>query len=200
MIADEQPSQFDWAAAKKRLREAAQSLETADQLTGEESMRLLDRRAVDLARVDESAAESDDLLQVISFQLGDQKVAIPTDYVMELRVLEFVTHIQRAADHFVGITNLSGSVTAIIDLSVLLEIPCHDQPAGKALVVGREEPEFGIAVDRVDHVQTLKRSELISPPVSPHRELMLGMTAAGMLIFAGDQLVESTSLYINEID
>jgi purine-binding chemotaxis protein CheW len=200
MIADDQPSRFDWEAAKERLREVEKSLASSDQLTSEQSARLLQRRAKRLAQVSESPIDTGGTLEVVCFQLGVERIAVAADCVMELVTVDSVTPIPQSAEQFIGITNLRGHVTAIIDLCVLMEIPRDDQPRHQALVLGRDEPEFGIAVDGVDHVRTLRLTELVPSPITAHRELIMGITSDGLLVLAGDQLIDSPSLYINETD
>ena len=200
MVADDKPNRFDWSAAKGRLRRAAESLENAGQLSAEDSTRLLESRAAALSRGEETTEVGDDAMEVICFQLAEQTVAIETDCVKELRPIESITSIPDAPEHFVGITNLSGTITAIIDIASLLSISGNTHSANKALVLGWEEIEFGIAVDQVQNVRILKSTDLISPPPGIHSELIRGITAEGIIVLASEQLIESDSLYINETD
>ena len=172
MIADDEASRFDWEAAKERLRVAEESLSRSDQLSPEQADQLLRKRAADLAHHSDDQVDANDILNVVRFSLGSEDIAMAADYVMELLVLDSVTPIPQSPAHFIGITNLRGQVTAIIDLCVLLEIPREQQVCHQALIVGRDQPQFGIAVDGIDHVTALRRSELVASAVTAHQDLI----------------------------
>lgn len=171
-----------------------------DLLNSEQSARLLQQRAEQLAKSAVQPIEFGDTLEVVCFQLGAERVAVAADHVLELLTIDAVTPIPQSPLHFIGITNLRGHVTAIIDLCVLLAIPREDRKRHQALVLGRDGPEFGIAVDGVEHVSTIRLSELAPPPPTTHRELFMGVTPEGLLVLSGDQLIESSLLTINEMD
>jgi len=172
----------------------------SDQKSPEQSAELLRQRAVQLARVSEKEVDTADLLQVVCFRLGSETVAIPADCVLELLTLDGVTSIPSSAEHFLGITNLRGHVTAIVDLCRLLDLPRENVARHQAIVVGKEEPEFGIAVDGIDQVKMIRRSELFATATATHRELVLGVTSDGLLVFDGEQLLTCESLYIDQTD
>jgi purine-binding chemotaxis protein CheW len=200
MIAGDEASRFDWEAAKERLRAAEESISRSDQLSPAQANQLLRRRADELARADGEEVNSEDVLHVVRFRLGDENIAVAADCVLELLVLESVTPIPQAPPHFIGITNLRGHVTAIVDLCVLLEIPRENRVRRQALILGREETEFGIAVDGIDHVTTLHRSELVGSAMTAHQDLIKGLTADGLLVLDGQGLLDCPALYIDEID
>ena len=200
MIAEDESSRFDWDAAKERLRVAEESLSRSDQLSPEQAGQLLRQRAADLARHGGDQVNADDVLNVVRFDLGGQDIAMAAEYVMELLVLDSVTPIPQSPAHFVGITNLRGHVTAIVDLCVLLEIPREPQVCRQALIVGRDEPEFGIAVDGIEHVSALRRSELVASAVTAHQDLISGLTGDGLILIDAQKLIDCPDLYIDDLD
>ena len=171
-----------------------------DQLTSEQSAILLRERAAELAKVADDDQQTDGLLEVACFLLGDETVAVPTDCVIELLTLDSVTPIPQASKHFVGITNLRGTVTAIVDLCQLMGIPRDRSFRHQALVLGRDEPEFGILVDGVDHVVSLRPDDLVASAITNHPELVLGISPDGLLVFDGKQLLTCPMLMIDEVD
>ena len=122
------------------------------------------------------------------------------DYVMELLVLDSVTPIPQSPSHFIGITNLRGHVTAIVDLCVLLEIPRDQQVCRQALIVGRDEPQFGIVVDGIEHVTALRRSALVASAVTAHQDLISGLTPDGLIVLDAQKLLDCLELYIDDLD
>jgi chemotaxis signal transduction protein len=83
---------------------------------------------------------------------------------------------------------------------VLLEIPREQQACHQALIVGRDEPQFGFVVDRIEHVAALRRSELVASAVTAHQELISGLNPDGLIVLDGEKLIDCPDLFIDDLD
>ncbi|TWU34292.1 chemotaxis protein CheW [Novipirellula artificiosorum] len=193
---------FDWNAAKLRLQEAQQKLDRAEDLSSIDSARVLEARARQLARVPEKVLDSTEVIEVVGFRLGDEMYAVETEFVLELTRPSEITPIPQSEAHFIGLINLRGEVTAIVDLRAFLGIPGKQASNSQILVLGIDRIEFGIAVDAIEHVRILQRADLVEPAavVGGHRELMIGCTHEGLMVFNGEAILSCEELYVDQSD
>ncbi|HEY9045999.1 MAG TPA: chemotaxis protein CheW [Ohtaekwangia sp.] len=59
----------------------------------------------------------------LTFALGEEKFAIPVDYVQEVVELEHVTRVPQAPPYMLGIINLRGRVLPLLDTKMKLGLP-----------------------------------------------------------------------------
>ena len=191
---------FDWDDAKRRLEEAGKTLLDTDSLTPEQSAQVLDERARQLARVPDQTLDNREVLEVVRFRIGSEEFAIGSEYVLELTRPNAITPIPQLEPHFVGVTNLRGEVTTVIDLGKLLGISADDEQKLQVLVLGRDRPEFAIRVSGIEHVVALRRDELLEPMgvAGCYRDLMLGCSKEGLLVLNGEALLGCEDLYVDQ--
>ncbi|GAA5507123.1 chemotaxis protein CheW [Novipirellula caenicola] len=193
---------FDWDAAKRRLEESSKTLLDSESLPSEQSAKILDERARLLARVPTPTLDNREALEVVRFRIGNEEFAIGSEFVLELTFPNAITPIPQLEPHFVGVTNLRGEVTTVIDLGKLLGISVDEEPKLQALVLGRDRPEFAIRVSGIDHVVALRHDELLEPMgvAGGYRDLMLGCSRDGLLVLDGEALLECEELYVDQCE
>ncbi len=191
---------FDWGEAKRRLEEARKSLLDTENLTPGQSEQILNERAQQLARVPKQTLDNSEVLEVVQFRLGGEMYAIGSEYVLELTFPNAITPIPHTEPHFVGVTNLRGEVTAVVDLGNLLGIPSEHEQRVQVLVLGRDRPEFAILVNGIEHVVSLRRDQLLDPigVAGSYRDLMIGCTKEGLIVLGGDALLRCEDLYVDQ--
>lgn len=189
-------------SAQGRLSDLNRELTGDEQLSDEQAERLLRQRARELATVPPSVTDTSQVIDVVRFRLGGDVYAIGTEFVIELTRPNETLPIPQTDSFFLGITNLRGEVTAIIDLCPLLGISHQGDSNPQVLVLGRGKPEFAIAITAVEHVMLLKQNELLEPMgvTGIHAELMLGCTEDGIFVFDGDALLQNESIYVDQVD
>lgn len=195
-------NRFDWESAKQRLVSLRKSLEDIENFSQERSEQILADRAIQLARVPQPSPSTSQVLEVVRFELGTEAYAVATEFVFELSRISKVTPIPQTEPHFVGVTNLRGHVTTIVDIGKFLGVAGNCGQHTQFLMLGREKPEMGIAVAGVGDVTLLRRDELLEPEnvVGIHRELTIGCTGDGRIVFDGRRLLECESLYVDQTD
>ncbi len=140
------------------------------------------------------------MLEVVRFRIGREQFAIATRFVLELRQPESITPIPDIEDHFVGVTNLRGEITTIVDLGRFLGLQSAPQQNTLLLVLGNNKPEFAILVDGLDHVTTMRKEDILQPGggLGNIVDLLVGCTSDAVMILDGDAVLRCDDLYIDQ--
>ncbi|MGM0750451.1 MAG: chemotaxis protein CheW [Bacillota bacterium] len=103
-------------------------------------------------------------LKLIVFQLVDKEYAIPVNQVRSIEKLPYITRVPGTPSYVMGVTNLRGVVTPIIDLRSRFDLPSSDSTEStRVIIVGLEDKEVGLIVDSANDVLDVAR-EMIEPP------------------------------------
>ncbi|MFH1501868.1 MAG: chemotaxis protein CheW [Candidatus Eisenbacteria bacterium] len=107
-----------------------------------------------------------DELTLLSFSLGDEWYAIDVTSVIEVLEMQPVTKLPHLPDHVVGVANVRGSVTSVIDLLRLMRTG-HMEPRLDTRIVVVESGGMvtGLMADEVGAVLTVT-ADSIQPPLS----------------------------------
>jgi purine-binding chemotaxis protein CheW len=114
---------------------------------------------------DKHAATSDELLQLVSFNIGGEEFGVDILQVQEIiRMLE-VTRVPNAPEYVDGVINLRGRVIPIIDLRRRFGMPRKDHDKNTRIVVVELVGQVvGFVVDAVSEVLRIPRSVTEPPP------------------------------------
>ena len=107
----------------------------------------------------DAAAES--VLQLVSFEIGQEEYAIPILAVQEINRMMPITRVPHSPPSVEGVINLRGRIIPIIDLRKRFGItPSSDTADARIVVVevGGDGRVLGFTVDRVHEVLRLDRS------------------------------------------
>ena len=107
----------------------------------------------------------DDMLQLVSFKLGDEEFGVDIMQVQEIIRMQNITSVPNAPEFVEGVINLRGRVIPIIDLRKrfgLQEKP-HDKST-RIIVVKVEEITVGLVVDEVSEVLRIPADTVEPPP------------------------------------
>ncbi len=111
-----------------------------------------------------SAVHADDLLQLVSFNIGEEEFGVDILRVQEINRMVDVTRVPNAPDYVVGVINLRGKVIPIIDLRRRLGMPPKEYDKDTRIVVIEIDGKvIGFIVDSVNEVIRIK-SEITEPP------------------------------------
>ena len=108
----------------------------------------------DVRSVDELVVreEPSDVLQFVTFIVGDEVFAVDMAPVQEIIRVPDVVHVPLTPDALEGLANLRGKVIPIISLRRIFGFPdCEYDDATRALVIDLGQP-LGFVVDRVSRV------------------------------------------------
>jgi len=209
---------FDWDEIKERLARVQRTLEEGDRLTSQQIDAMMKQRAAELAEVPKPTIGSDQLLQVVRFQIGGEEAAIEARWIRSITNLECLTPIPETDSFFLGVTNLRGEIAAVIDLAALLGLaapkdltdmaigdvgtPGETKRPIHVMVLGIERVDCALLVDRFREVTTIDQAEILEPVVSSGilAEVTMGCTRDPVLVLDGRALSECQKLTIDQME
>jgi purine-binding chemotaxis protein CheW len=112
-----------------------------------------------------SQGKSEELLQLVSFNIGDEEFGVDILRVREINRMVDITRIPNAPDFVDGVINLRGKVIPIIDLRTRLgmERKPYDKST-RIVIVELQGRIVGFVVDAVSEVLRIPRSVTEAPP------------------------------------
>lgn len=109
---------------------------------------------------------SNELLQLVSFNIGQEEFGVDILKVQEINRMILVTHVPNSPHYVDGVINLRGKVIPIIDLRTRLGLPRKDHDKDtRIIVVELEGKTVGFVVDAVSEVLRIPRNITEPPPV-----------------------------------
>lgn len=111
------------------------------------------------------AANSDEVLQWVTYKLGDETYGINVMQVQEVLRHTDIAPVPGAPDYVLGIINLRGNVVTVIDTRSRFGLPSSDITDNtRIVIIESDEQVVGILVDSVAEVVYLRSSEIDSAP------------------------------------
>lgn len=116
---------------------------------------------------------TEELIQLVSFLLGDEEFAVNILFVQEINRMVQITKIPNSPEFVEGAINLRGRVIPVIDLRCKLGIPRkeHDKDT-RIIVIEVNQQTAGFIVDEVNEVLRITKSITEAPP-----ELLAGINS-----------------------
>ena len=113
---------------------------------------------------EKSQAESE-MMEFLTFVLGDENYALDIMTVKEIRGYEAVTKIANAPPFIKGVINLRGDIVPIVDLRIKFEVgEATYNEFTIVIMLNVGERIVGIVVDEVSDVIKVSDSEIKPPP------------------------------------
>ena len=101
----------------------------------------------------------------ICFNLGAEEFAIPLLSVKEVMGMPELTKIPQTPAHFLGITNLRGSVISVMDLRAKLGLKNTFGTETTVIILDLGDYHLGVVVDCVNSVLPIKSEDVSAKPV-----------------------------------
>ncbi len=139
-------------------------------------------------RIGQRSAAPAQVLEFLTFKLGDEEYGIDIQKVQELRAYEKVTRIANVEKHILGVLNLRGIIVPIVDLRIQLDLGSADYGQFTVVIVlNIGERVIGMVVDGVSDVLELDPAQIRPAPemgAAIRTDYLLGLGAvdARMLI------------------
>jgi len=113
----------------------------------------------------ETKQKQEEMLQLVSFKLGDEEFGVDIMQVQEIIRMQEITSVPNAPEFVEGVINLRGRVIPIIDLRKRfgLEEKSHDK-ATRIIVVKVDDLTVGLVVDEVSEVLRIPADTVEPPP------------------------------------
>ncbi|MDW5562971.1 MAG: chemotaxis protein CheW [Methanomassiliicoccus sp.] len=104
--------------------------------------------------------------QLVSFILGKETFGVKVSQIREIGKVKDITKVPMMADYIVGVMNLRGQITTVIDLKKRFGIDMESGITDKSRIIIAEvgETQIGMVVDAVEDVLRVPRSSISPPP------------------------------------
>ncbi|MBV0901559.1 chemotaxis protein CheW [Haloarcula salina] len=117
---------------------------------------------------DEESTQTEELVRVLEFALGEEYYCIDIEYVEEIVKRETVTRVPNTDDYVEGVVDLRGQITTILDPKEMMDI--DDEGTQNLIVVFdpdvfEEQGAMGWIVDEVRQVVPVAESDVNTAPV-----------------------------------
>ena len=110
-----------------------------------------------------NSPEKDQVLQWVTYRLGDETYGINVMQVQEVLRYTEIAPVPGAPDYVLGIINLRGNVVTVIDTRARFGLmPADTTDNTRIVIIESDEQVVGILVDSVAEVVYLKSSEIDS--------------------------------------
>ena len=107
----------------------------------------------------------DELIQLVSFKLGQEEFGIDILKVQEINRMVKITKVPQAPHYCEGIINLRGKVIPVINLRVKFDLnPVDWDRSTRILVCDVDGHMVGMIVDSVEEVRKISRSTIEQAP------------------------------------
>lgn len=187
-----------------RLGKVAAALDESLQHSDARVREQLEARARLIAYAVERVRSEDQGIEVLAFQLGAQRCAIPTRFVCEMFPAPPITRLPGTQPHIVGICNVRGQLLLVIDLAQLFGFLAPETDSViQLLILGTERPEFGVLCRGDGQTLRLPKSslsrspELHAPPLSGCAD---AVSSDGLLLLDGKALLRDQRLFVNQTE
>lgn len=181
-----------WEELRQRAGASAPGAADAADGEGDRDRRLLLERARALARPAAAPAPVGELT-LLAFSLGGESWNVQARFVWEALRLTHLTPLPGARPPVAGITTWRGAILPVLDLRTVLGLPARPlADLGYVIVVGEDEPAFGVLADALGSVLRLGPDALREPGegVAVHREWILGVTPDAAFALDAQRLVQ----------
>lgn len=195
---------IDWEQARKRLADFNLDSAKEQRRSSQEAQAILEQRARRLAQVPAPLLKASEVLEALTFLLAGERYALATAFIRQVQRPDDITPVPSTPAILLGITNWRGQILPVFNLSGALGL-ANASPAepGRLLILGAEAAEFGVLTEPLLEVAQLRREDILEAPpqlAAKARELIQGVTAAGLIILHGPALLADPRFFITQHD
>jgi purine-binding chemotaxis protein CheW len=125
-------------------------------------------RERDQAQSGLTATRKEDKVRLLVFRLADEWYGLDATQVTEISRINQITRLPLTPPHVLGLVNLRGSITGVIDIRPALNLPqTQFEDSARIIVTGWEGLEVGIAAEAVIEMVETTRSAFQPPLLAP---------------------------------
>jgi purine-binding chemotaxis protein CheW len=163
---------------------------------------ILQDRTRALAREAQTAAATEEYLEVLEFSLAYERYGLETAYVREVYPLKEFTPLPCTPPFILGIINVRGQILSVIDLKRFFNLPDKGlSDLNKVIILRRGRLEVGILADAVIGVRPVPLPEVQAPPptlegVSP--DYLKGLTREALIVLDAEKILADPKLIVHE--
>ncbi len=161
---------------------------------------ILEARAKALTKSTE--VQTGESIQLVVFQLANEKYGIATEYVQEVQPMRDLTPVPCTPGFVVGVINIRGSIYSVIDIRSFFGVEKKEYTeTTKVILVNAAGLEIGILADDVKGATNILVSE-IKPPLATQgavkEEFLQGVTKDMLIILNLETLLRDERIIVHE--
>ena len=196
------PKSTNFSEIEQRLETARAALENIWVPSAGETRRILQTRALTLAREASLGEGVEDVTEVLEFTLAYERYAVETQYVNQVAMLEQLIPLPCTPDFVRGIVNLRGAILPVLDLKNFFELPVKGlTDLNKIIVLQSEKILFGILADEIVGVRNILLRDVQSslPTLTGVRkDYLKGVTPERVTLLDAEKLLISENIIVQE--
>src|SRR5712691_3379112 len=167
-----------------------------------DARQILRARARALARPPERAAVAEASLEVLEFQLAQERYALETSYVREVHPLKNLTPLPCTPPFVLGIVNVRGSILAVLDLKKFFDLPDNGlTDLHRIILVGGNGLELGLLADISVGVRSIPVDSLqasLPTLTGIGAEYLKGVTAERLVVLDMGRILADPRIIVHE--
>jgi purine-binding chemotaxis protein CheW len=192
-----------WSESHERLAAIERRIAQSWSPDAEECARVLEARALVLAREPVQRKATAKRLDVVEFLLAQERYGIATSCVREVLPLVELTPLPGVPPFVLGITNVRGQIVSVLDLKRFFDLPEKGLINQNQLIVVRSgEMELGILADEVLGVTSIDLEEL-QPPLPTmtgiRAEYLRGLTAERLAVLEIEKILADRRIVVEKV-
>lgn len=118
-----------------------------------------------MSQHEEAKKDQDELLQLVSFKIGDEEFGVDILSVQEINRMSQITKVPNTPNYIEGVINLRGRIIPVIDLRVKLGMSRKEHRKNTRIVVVELKGQtMGFIVDEVNEVLRIPKEITEAPP------------------------------------
>jgi chemotaxis signal transduction protein len=152
---------------------------------------LLAKRARALAkpRAEHDAIAEADMMDVLVFRIGDERLAMPLASIVAIARASVVTPLPRAVAPVYGVTAWRGRPLTVLSVG---SIASSNDAESRLLVLGDgRRAVVGLLVDAVDETRIVARSALSAAHAGARRQMAMGVTDDAVLVLDAEAMLDA---------
>jgi purine-binding chemotaxis protein CheW len=193
---------IDWREIERRLETARVVIGRILTPKDEDTRRILQQRARQLAQETLTTEAADSAMEVVEFTLAHERYAVASEYVREVYPLDDITPLPCTPSYVLGIINLHSEILSVIDIKRFFDLPEKGlTDLNKVIVLEYEDMVFGIVADVINGVRHIPRAGIQPslPTLTGIRsDYLQGVTAERVVILDAVRLLTDKNLYVQE--
>ncbi|MBB5347911.1 purine-binding chemotaxis protein CheW [Desulfoprunum benzoelyticum] len=191
---------FDWDEIHRKVQAVGVAIDSGYAPGPEESRRILQRRAAQLAQKVEKEGDAE-VIEVVEFLLAHEHYGIGSHYIREVYPLRDYTPLPGVPSFVLGLINVRGRILSVVDLKKFFDLPAKGiSDLNKVIIIGNETMEFGILADAILGVRTIAVSA-IGPPLPTltgiREEFVQGVTGERLVILHAARILTDGKIIVH---
>jgi purine-binding chemotaxis protein CheW len=165
---------------------------------------VLEKRARELARRPVGETATSEHVQIVEFTMAHERYGVEARYVREVHRLRELTPLPGTPAFVLGIINVRGRVTSLVDLKKFFALPEKGlSDTNHVVLLSSSDMEFGILADSMLGVRALAIGDLQGdlPTFTGHRkDYLLGVARDGVVVLDARRILADPRIVVRDDD